>query len=105
MGIIVAFLAVAALFLTALIGVDGLGLRWLFGVAIPYTAAAIFVVGFISKVISWARSPVPFAIPTTCGQQKSLPWIKQAKIENPSTTLILSPRKFTTADFAPSMTW
>ncbi len=87
MGIIVAFFAVVALFLTALIGVDGLGLRWLFGVAIPYTAAAIFVVGFISKVIGWARSPVPFAIPTTCGQQKSLPWIKQAKIENPSTTL------------------
>jgi nitrate reductase gamma subunit len=37
-------------------------------------------------VLSWARSPVPFHIPTTCGQQKSLPWIAQAKVENPSTT-------------------
>jgi nitrate reductase gamma subunit len=37
-------------------------------------------------VVGWARSPVPFRIPTTCGQQKSLPWIRQARIENPSTT-------------------
>jgi [DsrC]-trisulfide reductase subunit M len=87
MGIIAAFLAVVALFLAALVGIDGLGLRWLFGAAIPYAAAALFLGGFIAKVIGWARSPVPFRIPTTCGQQKSLPWIKQAKIENPSTTL------------------
>lgn len=87
MGILAAFAAVVALFVAALVGVDGLGLRWLFGAAIPYAAAALFVGGFISKVIGWARSPVPFRIPTTCGQQKSLPWIKQAKIENPSTTL------------------
>jgi nitrate reductase gamma subunit len=43
-------------------------------------------VGVVVRVLGWARSPVPFRIPTTCGQQKSLPWIKQAKIENPSTT-------------------
>ncbi len=29
---------------------------------------------------------MPFRIPTTCGQQKSLPWIKSANIDNPSTT-------------------
>lgn len=87
MGILAAFLAVAALFLAALVGIDGLGLRWVFGAAIPYAAAALFVGGFVAKVLGWARSPVPFRIPTTCGQQKSLPWIKQAKIENPSTTL------------------
>ncbi len=87
MGIIAAFVAVAALFVTALVGIDELGLRWLFGAAIPYAAAALFVGGFVAKVVGWARSPVPFRIPTTCGQQKSLPWIKQAKIENPSTTL------------------
>jgi nitrate reductase gamma subunit len=28
---------------------------------------------------------VPFRIPTTCGQQKTLPWIKSASIDNPST--------------------
>lgn len=86
MGILVSFLAIVALFLTVLVGIDGLGLRWLFGAAIPYAAAAVFLCGFVAKVLGWARSPVPFAIPTTCGQQKSLPWIKQSKIENPSTT-------------------
>jgi len=60
--------------------------RLLVGVVVPYGAAAIFVVGVVLRVIGWARSPVPFRIPTTCGQQKSLPWIRQAKIENPSTT-------------------
>ena len=87
MGIIVSFLAVVALFLVALVGGGGLGLTWLFGEVVPYAAAALFLVGVVVKVLRWASSPVPFCIPTTCGQQKSLPWIKQAKIENPSTTL------------------
>jgi nitrate reductase gamma subunit len=38
-------------------------------------------------VLNWAKVPVPFRIPTTCGQEKSLPWIKQAKLDNPSSTL------------------
>ena len=87
MGILVSFLAVVALFLCVLVGVDGLGLRWVFGVAVPYAAAALFLGGFVARVLGWARSPVPFAIPTTCGQQKSLSWIKQSRIESPSTTL------------------
>src|SRR5512140_2502729 len=69
-----------------MIGAGALGWRLLFGVAVPYAAAAIFVVGVMARVVGWARSPVPFRIPTTCGQQKSLPWIRQARIENPSTT-------------------
>ena len=87
MGILLSLVAVVALFLIALVGVDALGLRWLFGAVVPYAAAALFLAGVVTKVVGWARSPVPFRIPTTCGQQKSLPWIKQAKIENPSTTL------------------
>jgi nitrate reductase gamma subunit len=87
MGIIVSFLAVVALFLVALVGGGGLGQTWLFGAVVPYVAAALFVGGVVVKVLRWASSPVPFRIPTTCGQQKSLPWIKQAKIENPSSTL------------------
>jgi nitrate reductase gamma subunit len=86
MRILVAFVIVLALVGIAVAGVDGLGLRWLFGAAIPYAAAAIFVVGFSRKVLGWGSSPVPFNIPTTCGQQQSLPWIKQSKIENPSST-------------------
>jgi nitrate reductase gamma subunit len=79
----VSFLAVLALFLLAWAG-TAVGLQWLFGVVIPYLALIVFVVGFVRKVMGWARSAVPFAIPTTGGQAKSLPWIKDAKIDNPS---------------------
>jgi len=58
---------------------------WLFAVAIPYAAAFVFVVGMIGRVVGWARSPVPFKIPTVCGQQRSLPWIRQQKLESPFT--------------------
>jgi len=85
MGILASSLAVLALYLVALLGVDVLGWRWLFGAAVPCAAAVVFAVGVVARVVSWARSPVPFHIPTTTGQQKSLPWIKQARIENPST--------------------
>ncbi len=60
--------------------------RLLFGVIIPYAAMATFLVGMSYRVIRWSLSPVPFRIPTTCGQQKSLPWIKTSWIENPHRT-------------------
>ena len=59
---------------------------WLFGVIIPYAALVAFIGGIIWRVGKWAGAPVPFRIPTTAGQQNSLPWIKQAKYDNPSTT-------------------
>jgi nitrate reductase gamma subunit len=59
----------------------------IFGIAIPYLAAAVFFIGITARVIRWARSPVPFRIPTTCGQQRSLPFLKRAPLENPSTGL------------------
>ncbi len=62
------------------------GLRLVFGSVVPYTAIAIFLVGIAGRVVRWAQSPVPFRIPTTCGQQKSLSWIKAGGIDNPSTT-------------------
>ncbi len=80
---LVPFIAVVALVITAYIGVNGAGLQYLFGVVIPYAAFAIFFLGFIYRVIDWARSPVPFRIPTTCGQQKTLPWIKPNNLETP----------------------
>lgn len=85
MRILVSLVAVLVAVLVAFVGVGVLGWRTVFGVAVPYVAAGVFVVGVVSRVVGWARSPVPFRIPTTCGQQKSLPWIRQAKIENPST--------------------
>lgn len=86
MRILVSLVAVLIAVLIAQIGVGVLGWHTVFGVAVPYVAAAVFVVGVTARILGWARSPVPFRIPTTCGQQKSLPWIRQAKIENPSTT-------------------
>ncbi|MDX2446805.1 MAG: sulfate reduction electron transfer complex DsrMKJOP subunit DsrM, partial [Desulfobacterales bacterium] len=59
------------------------GFKVLFGVVIPYLAFIIFIAGFINRMMYWARSPVPFRITTTCGQQKSLPWIKPNRIETP----------------------
>lgn len=57
----------------------------LFAVMIPYVAFVLFLVGFSYRVLRWAWVPVPFRITTTCGQQKSLPWIKPAPLDNPST--------------------
>lgn len=54
--------------------------------AVAYAGFAVFLAGFCYRVMQWAAAPVPFRIPTTCGQQKSLPWIKSAALENPSTT-------------------
>jgi len=66
----------------------GLGYFWqvLLGIAVPYAAVVLFIAGFIGRVMDWAASPVPFRIVTTCGQQKSLDWIKPSAIDNPSTT-------------------
>jgi nitrate reductase gamma subunit len=80
-------LAVAGLGLIAYIGVGAAHLNYLFGVIIPYAAIAVFIIGIIYRVLQWAARPVPFRIPTTAGQQKSLPWIKQNKIDNPSSAL------------------
>lgn len=67
----------------AYFGVREAGLHQVFGVVLPYAAVALFALGFIVRVFIWARSPVPFRIPTTCGQQKSLPWIKHSRLESP----------------------
>lgn len=77
-----------AVFVLALIAwVGSLGLPWLFGIVLPYLAVLLFIVGVVRRIMGWSRAAVPFAIPTTGGQQKSMPWIQQAKIDNPSTTI------------------
>jgi nitrate reductase gamma subunit len=87
MGTLFSFFVVIILVLIAWLGVKAVNLHFLFGVIIPYVATLTFIIGIIYRVVKWGRSPVPFRIPTTCGQQKSLPWIKDSKLENPSTTL------------------
>ncbi len=87
MKALVSLIAVLLLVLIAYAGVAAANLRFLFGVIIPYAAFLMFVVGMIVRVLKWGSSPVPFRIPSTCGQQKSLPWIKHSKLENPSGVL------------------
>jgi len=91
---IYSLLAVIVLFLLAYIGVEAAGLEVLFGIIIPYLAFLTFIVGFIYRILDWARSPVPFRIPSTCGQHKSLPWLEHSKIENPSNTFFVVVRMF-----------
>lgn len=85
MKALVSLFAVFGLALIATLGAGALGWHSLFGIAIPYVAIAIFLVGFAAKVLCWAKSPVPFRIPTTAGQQYSLPWIKHDTLDNPAT--------------------
>lgn len=80
------FLAVIALVLIAWLGSQIPGMPYIFGVAFPYLAIAVFLGGFVYRVVQWAKSPVPFPIQTTCGQAKSLDFIKHNKLEAPHTT-------------------
>jgi [DsrC]-trisulfide reductase subunit M len=83
---VVSLIAVIALFLLAYVGVALLGLQSVFGIFIPYAAVALFFIGFICRMVGWAKSPVPFNITSTCGQQQSFPWIESNKFDNPSST-------------------
>jgi len=85
MGIRFSLAAVVALVLAVFLGVKAAGLTYIFGVVVPYVAIVLFLGGVVYRVLIWGRSPVPFRIPTTAGQQKSLPWIKQNKLDNPTT--------------------
>ncbi len=87
MNVLIAFALVALLSAAAFLGGTSAGLRTLFGVYLPYAAVAVFLVGVILKILAWAKVPVPFRIPTTCGQQKSLPWVKHSRLESPFTFL------------------
>jgi nitrate reductase gamma subunit len=84
-----AFAALVVVLILAGLGLAGgqlAVLRPLLGIIVPYAAMATFLLGITYRVLLWAHAPVPFRIPTTCGQQKSLGWIKAARLENPSTT-------------------
>ena len=50
---------------------------------LPYLAWLTLVAGLCYRVWLWARTPVPFRIPTTSGQQRSLPWLPRAPLDNP----------------------
>ena len=85
MGALISLIAVVVLALLAAAGAGGgEGLRIGLGVVLPGIAFAVFLGGIIYRVTRWAQSPVAFRIPTTCGQAKSLPWIRNNELESPS---------------------
>ena len=82
----------ASLLVVALIGAiawagSAIGLSYLFGVVLPYVAVVTFFLGVIWRMVYWAKSPVPFSIPTTGGQEKSLDFIKHEKWDCPNTII------------------
>ena len=82
MSLIISFIFIAILLAA---GVTlGAYQPWLLAAVLFYAAFAVFLTGFVYRVIKWALIPVPYRITATCGQQKSLPWIKANAIENPS---------------------
>jgi nitrate reductase gamma subunit len=83
MNALFALVAVVALILVASLGVGAADLEFVFGVAVPYAAVALFLIGFVYRILKWARSAVPFRIVTSCGQQKSLDFIESENLENP----------------------
>lgn len=85
MTILVSLLAVLVLILLP-IAAFAAGLKGLIGIAVPYIAIALFIGGIVYRVVKWGRSPVPFRIPTTAGQQKSLRWLASSKLDNPHST-------------------
>jgi len=87
MKLLFAFIATLVVIVIPYIGIKYAGMYYVFSVVIPYAAVVIFILGFAYRILKWAKSPVPFRIPTTCGQEKSLPWIKQNKLDNPSSTM------------------
>ncbi len=62
-------------------------LRLPLAATVSYAACAFFLAGICLRVLRWASIPVPFCIPTTCGQQKSLVWIRPDSLDNPSSGL------------------
>ena len=84
MNLLISLIAILILALLALGIAMSHSMIFILAVVLPYAAFAIFLCGVIYRLITWAKSPVPFRIPTTCGQGKSLPWIKTNPLENPA---------------------
>ena len=76
--------ALAAVLIIGLTGwLLGPALPMLFSVAVPLAGLALFITGFLAKVLSWSAAPSPFPIALTAGQQQSLDWIPANRLEAP----------------------
>jgi nitrate reductase gamma subunit len=86
--------AVTILVLLPLLTLPVPSAEFIFAVVIPCLALVAFFTGFIYRIVRWAQSPVPFNITTVAGQEKSLPWIKDDKIESPGNNWAVTWRMF-----------
>ena len=93
-SVFLALFIVLGLVLVAFLGAETAGLKSLFGIYIPYAAFLIFIIGFIWKLVSWARAPVPFNITTSGGAAKSLPYLKRDRFDAPYYTWEVLVRMF-----------
>ena len=84
MNLLTSLITILILTLSALWIAYNATLSLLLTVILPYAAFTVFIAGFIYRIVKWAKVPVPFRITTTCGQQSSLPWIKNNPLESPS---------------------
>lgn len=80
---VLSLLAVIALGVIAWLG--ALCAPALIGIMVPMAAVLVFLAGFVWRIIDWSKSPVPFNIPTTGGQQRTLDWIEPARLDSPYT--------------------
>ncbi|MEW5984691.1 MAG: sulfate reduction electron transfer complex DsrMKJOP subunit DsrM [Acidobacteriota bacterium] len=87
MNALASLILVLLLVAAAWAGAGVASLKWILAVIVPGLAVVIFLAGIAIKVVAWSRVPVPFRIPTTCGQQRSLGWIEAGWLENPWTRL------------------
>ncbi len=86
MHALLAFITVLVVAAAALFGALQPATRVFIAGIVPVAAVAVFLGGVAWRVLAWARSPVPFRIPLTAGQQASFAWLKPARLDNPSTT-------------------
>jgi len=85
MRIVLSLVAVGVLAGIAWAGGQSPAMQAFLAIVAPYVAIAVFVLGLVARVIGWARSAVPFRIPTTCGQERSLPFFRPSRLDNPTT--------------------
>ena len=83
---VISLLAAVAICIIAWVGSSmGTPFQYFFGVVLPYAAVLVFLSGVTMRILYWAKSPVPFSITTTGGQQRSLDFIKPSRLDAPHT--------------------
>jgi nitrate reductase gamma subunit len=86
MRALVALVAVAGLILASAISAQSTAARFLLGVVVPLAALCVWAGGLVWRVVWWAKSPVPFRIPTTCGQQRACDFLPANPVDNPQSS-------------------